>query len=459
VRRKAAAVNPPTHHVVRGKFIDVQDLQTFLSLSPKVQKQLFAPEERAFFAWWSSSIFEAAATSEPYQEPQSPLTKELSNMDKEFALQQDMLNQANAATGRVDDKYIDCLDTHDIDLTLNDYTDDVSGVYSQEASPQSRRSQYMSEGTSLCREWAIKPADNYDEDWEAHFATSPITPSTPELSDSGNGMSQLTITTPKDDGKKARHWQDPEARWRLKVFLSDPQRFDEAVQHGFPAEVTIPGNSIPSNPLCPPPAPVHRLSRSLCMTPTSTTSIHTTTAASHILHTRSQTLSKSRDSMRSSIHRFEQPLRPVSSGARPLPASPLSGRQSTRFSLDQRLRRRPSLESRGGHRSGGHKSGGYKSGGGSAAAADGGEAGRLMTIKMTLTPSDLRDEEPSTKMTSVTETEGTPAHLSDRTTFLSDMSMSVMGERHPIWNEMPAPDDNKLKRIWRKLKKAREVKT
>lgn len=74
--------------------------------------------------------------------------------------------------------------------------------------------------------------------------TSPIFPSPSTYSDNGRRKSRaLSLITPRhatheslssfDPG--AAHYQDPEARLKLRVYLASPQKFDEAIEFGFPS--------------------------------------------------------------------------------------------------------------------------------------------------------------------------------------------------------------------------------
>lgn len=45
----------------------------------------------------------------------------------------------------------------------------------------------------------------------------------------------------------AAHYQDPEARLKLRVYLASPQKFDEAIEFGFPATDSVQGPSTLSN--------------------------------------------------------------------------------------------------------------------------------------------------------------------------------------------------------------------
>ena len=48
-------------------------------------------------------------------------------------------------------------------------------------------------------------------------------------------------TTPASMDPDAAHYQDPEARLKLRLYLASPQKFDEAVEFGFPSAEVAPG--------------------------------------------------------------------------------------------------------------------------------------------------------------------------------------------------------------------------
>ncbi|KAI2616436.1 hypothetical protein GGS26DRAFT_596856 [Hypomontagnella submonticulosa] len=79
-------------------------------------------------------------------------------------------------------------------------------------------------------------------------ATSPITnfPSPSPVAYPQNGRRKsraLSLITPKHNTQEsissidpaAAHYQDPEARLKLRVYLASPQKFDEAIEFGFPS--------------------------------------------------------------------------------------------------------------------------------------------------------------------------------------------------------------------------------
>ena len=72
---------------------------------------------------------------------------------------------------------------------------------------------------------------------------SPIAPA-PQMAQHGRRRSRtLSLITPKHAPQDsitaidpaATHYQDPEARLKLRVYLASPQKFDEAIEFGFPS--------------------------------------------------------------------------------------------------------------------------------------------------------------------------------------------------------------------------------
>ncbi|KAI5294281.1 hypothetical protein KEM52_004337, partial [Ascosphaera acerosa] len=427
-------------NIVRGTFIDVQDLQTFLSLPAKVQKQLFTPDERAFFQWWSSNIFEAAQTYEPYREPQSPLAREFDDivMDREASPQHMGLKHADSAIA-VDAQLISCLDAHDIDLTLSDYSGRVRDVYAREACPTSPGKH--SRGTSLGHDWTFNPGPqsavehHHATSCRAYGVTAPPTPDpafdaldaspmVPRLSSSSSSAS-CRVT-------RAAHWQDPEARWKLKEYLSNPENFDEAVQLGFPSRA----NSNATRPFEPhmpayiPPTPPQDEPRTPCTVATA----HSTTPL--VRHARSRTLSKSRDSVQSSLTRFDpQPARPASSNSKPISDKlrGLTSKKSMKFRSESRQ----------------------------SEAEDQGVDGRQMTIKMTLTPPDLLCEhrwpaEPSSPPAppSPTALPPIPPSLADKPLPTAPVSDTLASSPGGALGGGEG-DDCRFRRMWKRLRKHR----
>ncbi|KAL2113355.1 hypothetical protein VUR80DRAFT_4407 [Thermomyces stellatus] len=63
------------------------------------------------------------------------------------------------------------------------------------------------------------------------------------------GMAAPATSSPPID-PEAAHYQDPEARLKLRLYLASPQKFDEAVEFGFPAaELAAPKRKTEPHPL------------------------------------------------------------------------------------------------------------------------------------------------------------------------------------------------------------------
>ncbi|KAK4201309.1 hypothetical protein QBC40DRAFT_62466 [Triangularia verruculosa] len=92
--------------------------------------------------------------------------------------------------------------------------------------------------------------------------TSPTSPYYPPASGASSPVSHsrrksrtLSLITPKHVPQQsitafdpaAAHYQDPEARLKLRVYLASPQKFDEAVEFGFPAADVLSGGVTPEN--------------------------------------------------------------------------------------------------------------------------------------------------------------------------------------------------------------------
>ncbi|KAK0737589.1 hypothetical protein B0T21DRAFT_287086 [Apiosordaria backusii] len=92
--------------------------------------------------------------------------------------------------------------------------------------------------------------------------TSPTSPNYAPASGASSPVSHtrrksrtLSLITPKHVPQQsitafdpsAAHYQDPEARLKLRVYLASPQKFDEAVEFGFPSDDVLSGGAAPEN--------------------------------------------------------------------------------------------------------------------------------------------------------------------------------------------------------------------
>ncbi|EXF83247.1 mucin [Colletotrichum fioriniae PJ7] len=88
------------------------------------------------------------------------------------------------------------------------------------------------------------------------FSSSPISPQTSSPGHGRRRSRALSLISPKHSPQdtvaafdpEAAHYQDPEARLKLRVYLASPQKFDEAIEFGFPSKeamvTTKPGKDV-----------------------------------------------------------------------------------------------------------------------------------------------------------------------------------------------------------------------
>ncbi|GJC83910.1 hypothetical protein ColLi_06748 [Colletotrichum liriopes] len=86
------------------------------------------------------------------------------------------------------------------------------------------------------------------------FASSPGSPQAASPGHAHRRSRALSLISPKNSPQdtlaafdpEAAHYQDPEARLKLRVYLASPQKFDEAIEFGFPSKeamVSKPGKN------------------------------------------------------------------------------------------------------------------------------------------------------------------------------------------------------------------------
>lgn len=227
-------------------------------------------------------------------------------------------------------------------------------------------------------------------------AVTPISPGT-----ATRPLSSLLTHTHKQHASvssidpSAKHYQDPAARLKLRVYLASPQKFDEAIEFGFPS-LEIVGPVQPAPPAGTP-RRTEETERSFL---DDTASLHHedegdaddggSLADSESPRTPQDTIFQSqRTSKQNSIDRSGMPRLHV------LRTSPDSYVQSP-------------------------------------------TGGREMTLHMTLTRPDLR---------TATEIKPAPAKNEDP---LKLSELPISDERHPIWESIPE-DRSKMKKFWKKL--------
>lgn len=152
-------------------------------------------------------------------------------------------------------RWLDEEEDLDLRLFLDDYHANLrEGTPTTKQRPSFRRTMSISKSPFGRRSSvsSIRPATK-----DAMAPTSPIHSPSASIS---NGLTHarrksraLSLITPRHGAQPsitafdpaAAHYQDPEARLKLRVYLASPQKFDEAVEFGFPsADVLSPAPAV-----------------------------------------------------------------------------------------------------------------------------------------------------------------------------------------------------------------------
>lgn len=242
---------------LRLAFLAAQaDSQCFYSLPAKIQQSQFSEEERFLIrqAYRQNIVFGAAHQSlhRPENEPRTP--RSLTSQPSQSTFQastlyfdsSDSSDSDDDSSENMDDSLYDSFrwldDDAELDLTLDGY----QGLGGHTARPPPRRRP------------SFRRTMTFNTVQFGRKAPLAITHRRiPSLSRISQGPSPLTKTTSRTSTSRppsrqpsthyvsrssistidpsAQYYQDPEARLKLRVYLASPQKFDEAIQFGFPA--------------------------------------------------------------------------------------------------------------------------------------------------------------------------------------------------------------------------------
>jgi hypothetical protein len=385
------------------------DATWFLLLPQKIQQRQFTREEQVLFAGRRDIAVLDAADEALYRVGRQPNTS-LGSLRTDPTFQsgqnKDMMDAAtekSVGTGdAMDDNLHDSfrwLDEDDeLDLTLEDYHHAVTQT-THSPTLRSWRRPSVRRTLSLTSLNPRRSSVSLKTPPSSHAAVAPPRPGLAAR------PSSSSLLTPRHQRKSsvssiepaAQHYQDPEARLKLRVYLASPQKFDEAVEFGFP--------SLDKPALVPPVAPVATPRKTEETERTFLDDAASLPSEDEDEDDRDEDLSLADpESPRTPQDAIFQSLRPL--------------RQS---SVDRVGVLRPRVL-----------------GSSPDPYAEGRPGGREMTLHMTLTRPDLRIE---TEMRPAPATNEDPLRLSD---------LPLSDERHPIWD--PAADErSKMKKLWKKL--------
>lgn len=407
------------------------DSQCFQSLPPKIQQKFFSPEERAYLrqVYRESVILDAAdhavyrleqkkEQTRPSCEslPSETTTTDLSQSSTLYIESSDSDWDTEAESDNEDDD--DKMDSSlydsfrrldgdgDLDLRLDEHhTHVVNTVPSVSKQPPRRKpsfrrtmsftaSRHSRKATSSLSHSAV-PATSQSSTVPSSLANIVSRNST---SRPPSGYQRPTMHAPRSSTSSidpaAQYYQDPEARLKLRVYLASPQNFDEAIEFGFPSL----SDGKDENPLSERPERVSECLASPKVQKLTGTFFEDENGS---VHGNWNDKSRRKSSGLSTVVRAPQNLHN--------PPSSKNKRQSCMPASQPGLRRVP--------------------------------GNREMTLKMTLTRPDLREESsPSESPTSAED-------------LLKPEELPPVADSNPdIW-ESDSEQQNVMRKMWRKLRK------
>lgn len=222
-----------------------QEVARFASLPPTLQRKHFSREEQVLLASKINHvIFDAAdeAVYRKYSQQKTPVVS--------YARQTTYSPAELDFPGGPDDdmdmspeelknfRWLD--EERDLDLSLIDYHAAVAETAHNEQNQNRRRSYrrgLMISNVNFHRRSSSTNSTNNQNAWPLPAPIGPplhsVTPNAATAAVTAGHRKNRISTSSLDPA--ATHYQDPAARMKLRVYLASPQKFDEAIEFGFPA--------------------------------------------------------------------------------------------------------------------------------------------------------------------------------------------------------------------------------
>ncbi|KAJ5086277.1 hypothetical protein NUU61_007584 [Penicillium alfredii] len=246
------------------------DSQCFHSLPVKVQQKLFSREEqRRLRLAYRCSIIADAADEACYRRDWDRFGRpSTDSLPSEATLP---VAQPSTVFWESDDDDFDLMDQSlydsvrwldgdgDLDLSLDEYHAHVADAA---VKPPSRRRSSFRRSLSLTTNPLRRRPSASISRGRPSFSPSvqPLAPLANPSASHPVSRHRLIQHGPKSSTSSidptAQYYQDPDARLKLRVYLASPQKFDEAVEFGFPALEQDQKENVAPEPSPPPPAPV-----------------------------------------------------------------------------------------------------------------------------------------------------------------------------------------------------------
>lgn len=231
-----------------------EDAQWFRSLPAKVQQQHFSRDEQARLGAWRGSIIFDSADEALYKLGRQAEASSIS-LDSDSALSRS--TSFTMTSGRFVDSAIDVdeslydsfrwLDDDDsIDLRLDDYHAHLAKTRYDVSTPTATKNGHIRK-PSFRRTFSLTSTQRDQLGSQLNSNQPHGLPFTHSNSTGLHNRSQskpvsrlynprhAPFSSVSSIEHPAQHYKDPEARLRLRVYLASPQKFDEAVEFGFPS--------------------------------------------------------------------------------------------------------------------------------------------------------------------------------------------------------------------------------
>ncbi len=230
--------------------INSNTIAWFGSLSPAVQKKLFSKEECSFFSQESHTVILDAADETLYRRSWHPnqfaAFEDCTSEDDDTIV--DSEEPKDEDEERVDsaidmgDYSLDGFrwleDDGDLDLKLDDYHQAIAETSRRTIStsehPKCASHRNLSLTSLSIRHGRTSTSSNRPVIEVPHTPALPvIIPHSRSSSFSVKHLRSQASVSSIDP--RATHYQDPAARLKLRLYLASPQKFDEAIEFGFPS--------------------------------------------------------------------------------------------------------------------------------------------------------------------------------------------------------------------------------
>jgi hypothetical protein len=396
----------------------------FANLPPTIRRKHFSKEEQILFANERQTVILDAADEllqrqtaleetpqvvRPHTSYSDALTDQYFSLDEDLVSEQeseqdtdqqdldDELPDVEDVNARMDENqlreslsWLD--DGADLDLQLDDYHAAIAETAQRQAATPSRQSfrRNLSLSTMSLRPSSISSPSKSATRGQAQSVY--FRPADTPITPHPPSPHHVSRSSVSSIDPRATHYQDPAARMKLRVYLASPSKFDEAIEFGFPST----------------------LERKMKNTERPKTSPRLTNESGRTFFT-DETPSLAGDDASSQGEEPSDPRTPDDSEFRDF-------LRSTKNSAD-RLSVKPQIIR-------------------SEQYAHSTTLDREMTIHMTLTRPDLR---------SPSATRPASRHINSQP--LEQPPLPPLDNPGAIWDNLPSPNESKVKKLWRKMRR------